>query len=321
MAHVILTALFSVAVGAVACGDNPPTMITQWGTSGFGIGQFDWPQGAALGLSGEVFVADRNNNRIQVFTDEGQYLRSWGSFGNTDGLLSGPTGLARAANGSLYVVDFPSRIQIFGPDGTFLGRVPHQPGVNLLNPRSIAFGPDGNLWVANTLNNEVLKLSPQGVLLARASTRWGPTNWVAVNSRGEALVVDNNLYIERYASDGTLLGFFGPWSPFVPRGSIPFFATVAVDRDDNVYVGAEGGVGDRCFLYKLNSSGDLLATWGTPGAGPGEVGAVAGIAVADLGDIFVVDIGNARVERFRFVPTSVPTRSWGHLKHAYRAPR
>jgi DNA-binding beta-propeller fold protein YncE len=51
--------------------------VTRWGTKGSGPSQFNNPHGIAIGPKDEVYVADRGNNRIQVFDDNGKYLREF----------------------------------------------------------------------------------------------------------------------------------------------------------------------------------------------------------------------------------------------------
>jgi DNA-binding beta-propeller fold protein YncE len=57
--------------------------VREWGTRGSGPGQFNLPHGIAIDEKGTVFVADRENGRIQRFTIDGKYLGEWGSFGKT----------------------------------------------------------------------------------------------------------------------------------------------------------------------------------------------------------------------------------------------
>jgi DNA-binding beta-propeller fold protein YncE len=47
--------------------ERPPSFITKWGSKGEGDGQFFSPRAVALDSSGNVYVADTNNNRIQKF--------------------------------------------------------------------------------------------------------------------------------------------------------------------------------------------------------------------------------------------------------------
>ena len=58
------------------------TFIKKWGKEGSGNSQFHTPAGVAVDPSGNVFVADSDNNRIQKFTNTGTFIRKWGSQGS-----------------------------------------------------------------------------------------------------------------------------------------------------------------------------------------------------------------------------------------------
>ena len=63
------------------------------GCEGEAQGQFDRPWGVAM--SGEeIFVTDCDNDRIQVFTLDGDFLRMWGSEGDGPGQFNHPRGIA-----------------------------------------------------------------------------------------------------------------------------------------------------------------------------------------------------------------------------------
>ncbi len=96
--------------------------ITQWGSQGNGNGQFSFPTpigviGMAVDSSGNVYVADPGNSRIQVFTGTGTYITQFGSNGSTDGkFYYGPYGIAIDSTGNLYAADTLNyRVQKFGP--------------------------------------------------------------------------------------------------------------------------------------------------------------------------------------------------------------
>ena len=55
--------------------------VRQWGSRGAGPGQFNQPHGLAVSDDGVIYVADRNNARVQRFTLEGQYLGEWNHLG------------------------------------------------------------------------------------------------------------------------------------------------------------------------------------------------------------------------------------------------
>ena len=79
--------------------------LTQWGSSGTGDGQFNFPYGIAINQSGYVYVTEWNNNRIQVFDSEGNFIRKWGSSGSSNGQFKFLSGIAINGSGYVYVTD------------------------------------------------------------------------------------------------------------------------------------------------------------------------------------------------------------------------
>ncbi|MEO7505836.1 MAG: peptidyl-alpha-hydroxyglycine alpha-amidating lyase family protein [Pyrinomonadaceae bacterium] len=75
--------------------------IKTWGTKGTGPGEFGELHGIALDSTGRVFVADRGNNRIQIFDADGKYITEWKQFGR-------PSGIYIDASDTLYVTDHAS---------------------------------------------------------------------------------------------------------------------------------------------------------------------------------------------------------------------
>jgi DNA-binding beta-propeller fold protein YncE len=90
--------------------------VTTWGRLGSGNGQFRFPHGVAVDGQDTVYVADRDNHRIQQFTSSGSFLRKWGSRGSNIGQFDSPWGIAVDDLGNVYVADsFNDRIQRFDP--------------------------------------------------------------------------------------------------------------------------------------------------------------------------------------------------------------
>ena len=73
--------------------------------------------------SGNVYVADRYNNRIQEFSPNGTYITSWGVVGSENGQFKYPSAAAiDNQSGNVYVADTENhRIQIFSSSGKYLG--------------------------------------------------------------------------------------------------------------------------------------------------------------------------------------------------------
>jgi DNA-binding beta-propeller fold protein YncE len=77
------------------------TLIKAWGRKGSGPGEFNVPHRLAMDSSGRLFVADRSNNRIQVFDQDGKFLVEWKQFGR-------PSGVFIDAGDTIYVADSES---------------------------------------------------------------------------------------------------------------------------------------------------------------------------------------------------------------------
>ena len=109
---------------------------------------------------GHIYVADSCNHRIQVFTPDGQWMRSFGNPGLKLGSLSYPYDIVMSSEGHLYVCEFGnSRIQIFDSSGLpieILGGPGASPGM-LSNPWAIALDSKGNLYVADAGNHRIQK--------------------------------------------------------------------------------------------------------------------------------------------------------------------
>jgi DNA-binding beta-propeller fold protein YncE len=78
--------------------------VKEWGTKGSGPGQISEPHTIAMDSQGRLFVGDRENNRIQIFDQEGKLLAEWRQFGR-------PSGIAITSDDTIYVTDSES-----GPD-------------------------------------------------------------------------------------------------------------------------------------------------------------------------------------------------------------
>jgi hypothetical protein len=85
--------------------------VASYGKLGRGPGEFMGPHALALDSQGRLFVADRSNNRIQIFDQDMTYLDSWKHFGR-------PSGITILKDDTLVVADSESGIRLPGPNGS-----------------------------------------------------------------------------------------------------------------------------------------------------------------------------------------------------------
>lgn len=106
-------------------------LISSWGSPGKGPGQFTTPHAVWEDAAGRILVADRENDRVQLFTPAGEYLAEWSDLYHPMDIWSDPEGL-------IYVTDQIPRLTMFAPDGTLVGRC-----------RPVLFGAHG-IWGDST---------------------------------------------------------------------------------------------------------------------------------------------------------------------------
>ncbi|MFC2019340.1 6-bladed beta-propeller [Chloroflexota bacterium] len=148
------------------------TFITKWGSPGFGDYQFSTPVGGAVDASGNFYVSDLSNNRIQKFDSSGTYITEWGSQGPGNGQFNIPSGVAVDTSGNVYVCEYTNnRIQKFDSDGVFITKWGSEGnGDSQFNaPRAIAVDASGNVYVTDSLNHRIQVFDSTGNFI----TEWG----------------------------------------------------------------------------------------------------------------------------------------------------
>ena len=123
------------------------TLLASFGSPGRGPGEFIVPHSIRVSADGRVYVADRENNRVQVFTAEGQFLDQWTDF-------KCPMGIHIDAQQTVYVTDQVPRLSILNLDGELLAR-----GRTFEYAHQVYTDSQGNIYGADTSNQRVQKLA------------------------------------------------------------------------------------------------------------------------------------------------------------------
>jgi len=143
----------------------PPTHAWSW-QEGSGDGQFEEVQmdiGMAVDGSGNVYITDPGNSRIQEFSSAGTFVKKWGSPGTGDGQFDHPDDVTIDADGNLYVVDKGNnRIQKFTGTGNFLTKwgSPGSGNGEFSSPVGLAIDISGNIYVADYGNYRIQEFAP-----------------------------------------------------------------------------------------------------------------------------------------------------------------
>jgi DNA-binding beta-propeller fold protein YncE len=134
--------------------DRTGRLLKQWGTKGTGPGEFNLPHSVCLDARGHVYVGDRENDRVQIFDADGNFLDAWKESGAPYGLF--------LAGGRLFVADGRANwIRVLGPDGKALGRFGEKGRAagQFRMPHMLCVDSRGDLYVAEVDNKRIQKFT------------------------------------------------------------------------------------------------------------------------------------------------------------------
>jgi sugar lactone lactonase YvrE len=304
-----------VSIGLVIArpADACPLMRTGgWGSFGSAPGQFSYAHHLGISPSGEVYVGDLLNHRVQRFDQDGVFIGSWSR--------SGVDGVGVAPDGTVYVVG-DDMVTRHAPAGALLGSW----GGTGSGPGQFQFATDvvvdtpGFVYVADTSNHRIQKFTAEGGYV----TSWGTEGsgdgqflfgWgVAIDPSGHVVVADSRAHrIQVFTPEGVFVRAWGVSGSGDGQFESP--GKPAFDSAGNVVV-PDGG-NSRLQVY--TPLGAFLCTWGSEGNGPEQL--FHPTAVVGARDVFfVMDKDNHRIVRLASTPTAVHERNWTGLKTLFRA--
>ena len=156
-------------------------------------GQLDLPTGIALDTSGQVYVTDTNNNRVQKFDSNGNFVGQWGSQGSGNGQFNNPTGIAVDQTNKVYIADTSNyRLQQFDTSGNYQGQwgTPGSGNGQFLGPGGVAAAGPGEVYVTDVGNHRVQKFG--GLWLTKKAATITP---VAGEQMMYIITVTNNGHV------------------------------------------------------------------------------------------------------------------------------
>ncbi len=212
-----------------------------WGSTGSAPGKFRGPTGVALDANGNVFVVDQGNARVQEFDPDGTPVPAFAVTGGP--VLRLAYGIAVDRTGSVYVVNSGAHaIAEYDANGAFVRTWGSQGSGNgqFQSPKSLSMGPDGNVYVADFLNNRVQTFTPDGAFVSSfnilvVAGEYAYPSGIAVDSLADVyLCLNGNYKVREYTSAGGVLATWGGVG--ATPGLFVNPVAIAFDASGDVYV-------------------------------------------------------------------------------------
>ena len=310
--------------------------------------RFNQPAGLASDANSTVYVADSGNHTIRkIVISDVTTLAGMASPGTSaDGQgpaarLASPWGVTVDRSGNIYVADtFNETVRLITPAGvaSVLAGSPGKfdvvdgtgPDARFYLPEGVAIDGAGNLYIADTANETIRKMTPDRVVTTFAGTArvsgtddgvgtaarfWGPSS-VAIDGAGNLYIADRyNAVIRKITAGGTvttLAGAAGMSGSVDGTGADARFARpsgVAIDGAGNLYVAEEDG-----SVIRKVTAGGVVTTLAGVGGMKGSVDGTgsearfnypSGVALDSAGNVYVADTSNATIRKI--TPTGVTT--------------
>jgi hypothetical protein len=358
---------FSVTQGAAPGGSVQSYTFTHLAGSDIGAGYFDgtgsearfsYSYGVAIDNAGNAYIADTRNSTIRKVTSAGVVTTLAGLAGNRgsdDGTggaarFAWPSGVATDAAGNVYVADTANHtIRKITPSGAvttlagLAGSSGSADGTNsaarFMAPQGVAIDSAGNIYVADTGNNTIRKVTPIGLVTTLAglasssgsndgtgsAARFNQPTGVTSDTAGNIYVADQyNFTIRKITSSGvvtTFAGLAGSGGHTDGTGTAArlwFPKAVATDSAASVYV-ADG----LDTIRRITSAGVVTTLAGqvsTSGSSDGTGSAAQfyepwGVATDTTGNVYVMDTYNDTLRKI--TPAGVVTTLAGLAGNKY----
>ncbi len=304
------------------------------------VARFNSPQSVTVDSSNNLYVSDSNNNTIRKITSAAAvttFAGTAGSIGSLDGTgaaarFNNPTGIKVDSSGNVYVSDSTNntirKITSAGVVTTFTG----YPGVGSIDgtgaaarfngPIGIAADSSSNLFIADSFNNTIRKITAAGVVTTFAGTAGisGTTNATGSAARfanPSAIAIDgsNNLYvadtsnasIRKITSAGVVTtfagtsGFSGSADGTGAAARFLFPYGIAIDSSSNLYVADTANNTIRKITtgaVVTTFAGNSISSGSADGTGAtARFSSPYGVTVDSSNNIFVADCGNNTIRK------------------------
>jgi gliding motility-associated-like protein len=298
--------------------------------------EFNAPRAIAIDKQGNLYIADRSNNKIRKITPQGFVTTFAGSGAagaanetGANATFTNPNGVTIDASGNIYVADSGNQlIRSITPTGAVStlagsGSTGDRDGKQSASfdfPNDLVADNPGNLYVSNYASQEMRRIGPDGIVHTVAGNPLigfkdgtGPTaqfynpGGITIDASGNIIICDvGNDAIRKMTPDSVVTTIAGTGSKGYADGqgtnaAFNYPANITIDQLGNMYVSDSFNY----LVRKISPSGNvgtLAGIQGSPGFTNGNrhtatFGQIFGVAADQTGDLYIADGGNSAIRK------------------------
>lgn len=240
-------------LGEIKIFDRDGTPVTQIGKSDLEEDGLKTPSGIAIDANDDIYVVERDRNRVHKMTPRGETILTWGEGGDGKGQFDMPWGVTVDREGAVYVADWRNdRIQKFTSEGEFLATF-GEPGTGegqFHRPSSVAVDATGTIYVTDWGNERVQVLGPNGefkqMLRGEATLSKWAEQWLDANRDEQSARNASDLRIKHLPEHLRTPYHIGAQTEHLFWGPV----SAKLDHNDRLYISEHGRA--RIQVYATN---------------------------------------------------------------------
>ena len=305
--------------------------VEKWDNYGPGDGQFNCPIDIVSDKNGFLYIADFENSRIQKLKTDGTFVSE---ISHVE--LNKPTSISISEN-DIYVTDSQKHaIFIFNRVGEFImktGSYGINPG-QFNTPKGMCVDSKNYLYVSDMRNQRIQIFSPENQVIRSWENEihgdgyfYQPNDiqvdtegYIYVSSSASPTATTNNHRVQRFSLYGE---FEKSWREQL-KEQVVFDSPegIAVDKRAFVYIVDSGTHQVHKFNGSENENVSHILSWGSEGSDINQFRSPLNIAIDSLSNVYVVDSGNYRIQKFTSTGTFINQwGSFGNTNGQFEAPK
>jgi len=265
-------------------------LLMKFGSKGINDNEFIRPSGIVIDFKNNIFVSDTGNNCIKKFDQNGKFLLKFGRRGYGNSEFINPYHVIVDKKGNIYVVDVGNNaVKKFDNNGNFILKI----DTDLSSVSDVAIDTNENIYIADFDSRCIKIFNKDGKFqrIFKTKEEFIRPVCISISNLGEIAIFDSETGIlkiydknEQNIIQYNISKKYNYW--------FGWLYDIAIDKDENIYA----TFFRRDIIVKYDKDGNYVESYGGNGTADGLFKSPRGIAIDNLGKIYIADLFNNRIQ-------------------------